>query len=160
MDNVNWIPAFTYLGAIGLIILGVSAMVFYTNLIRIILGLLLLEGGINLFFITVGYRPNSAAPIFVDSSISQLNTISMVDPVPQALVLTAIVIGVGVQALALALVIKVYKAFGTLEMPQLTAKIAALPTDTSQTSKASVATSQHEADMSVQKSSTEQEQNV
>ncbi len=159
MDNVTWIPIFAYLGAIGLFILGIAAMVFYTNLIRIILGLLLVQAGVNLFFITVGFRPHSAAPIFVDSAISQLNTVGMVDPIPQALVLTAIVIGVGVQALALALVIKVYKSFGTLEVPVLTAKIAALPNDKDRAMQTPMSAAQTEAGMtSAAPATTAQEQ--
>ncbi len=47
----------------------------------------------------------------------------MVDPIPQALVLTTIVIGVGIQALALALVIKTYKAYGTLDTQILARKL-------------------------------------
>jgi hypothetical protein len=43
----------------------------------------------------------------------------MVDPVPQALVLTAIVIGVGVQALAVGLLFRVHRAYGTLDLREL-----------------------------------------
>jgi multicomponent Na+:H+ antiporter subunit C len=110
----------SYCGAIGLILLGIFAMVMYRHLIRIILGLMLLEAGVNLFLITVGFRANAVAPILVESQTAA----AMVDPIPQALVLTAIVIGVGVQALALALVVKAYKAYGTLDTKELAQKIA------------------------------------
>ncbi len=139
MDNVTWIPIFAYLGAIGLLTLGIFAMVFYHDLIRMVLGLLLLESGVNLFLVTVGYRPYADAPILVDPALTNLHTIGMVDPVPQALVLTAIVIGVGVQALALALIIKIYRAFGTLDVRQIAKKIAAVP-ETSGDSPASFQT--------------------
>jgi len=111
----------SYVGAIGLILLGIYAMVMFRHLIRIIFGLMLLEAGINLFLITIGYRGEAVAPILVNG---ELPTAIMVDPIPQALVLTAIVIGVGVQALALALVIKTYKAYGTLDTQILARKIA------------------------------------
>jgi len=111
----------SYVGAIGLIILGIFAMVTFRHLIRIIFGLMLLEAGVNLFLITIGYRGEAVAPILVNG---ELPTAAMVDPIPQALVLTAIVIGVGVQALALALVIKTYKAYGTLDTQVLAQKIA------------------------------------
>jgi len=158
MDNVTWIPVFAYLGAIGLFILGIAAMVFYTNLIRIILGLLLLEAGVNLFLITVGYSTNSTAPILTDSSINPLNTVNMVDPIPQALVLTAIVIGVGVQALALALVIKIYQSFGTLEVPQLAAKVAALPATHSESSQTTITSIQAGTGVPLSSPSNEKEQ--
>ena len=47
----------------------------------------------------------------------------MVDPVPQAMVLTAIVIGVSIQALALALIIQVYRHYGTLDIRELRHKL-------------------------------------
>jgi multicomponent Na+:H+ antiporter subunit C len=111
----------SYTGAIGLILLGIAAMVMCRHLIRIIFGLILLESGVNLFLITVGYRANAVAPILVDGKIPEA---AMVDPIPQALVLTAIVIGVAVQALALALVIKTYKAYRTLDTQELAQKLA------------------------------------
>jgi len=121
IEETAWLYIFLYCGAIGLILLGIFAIVMYRHLIRIIFGLMLLEAGINLFLITIGYRPNAVAPILVEG---QIPAAAMVDPIPQALVLTAIVIGVGVQALALALVIKSYKAYGTLDTKVLAEKIA------------------------------------
>jgi multicomponent Na+:H+ antiporter subunit C len=119
VEETAWVYIFLYCGAIGLILLGIFAMVMYQHLIRIILGLMLLEAGVNLFLITIGFRANAVAPILVDGQ-----TAAMVDPIPQALVLTAIVIGVGVQALALALVVKTYQAYGTLDSKELADKIA------------------------------------
>jgi len=123
VEEAAWLYVFAYLGAIGLILLGLYGLVMSRHLIRMILGLSLLEAGVNLFLIAAGYRPGGVAPILTEATRGLL----MVDPIPQALVLTAIVIGVGVQALALALVIKVYQAYGTLDMDALTAHIAAVP---------------------------------
>jgi len=120
IEETAWIYLLSYSGALGLILLGIIGMVISRHMIRIILGLMLLEAGVNLFLITIGYRANGVAPILVDGQIPA----TMVDPIPQALVLTAIVIGVGVQALALALVVKTYKAYGTLDTQELAEKIA------------------------------------
>lgn len=109
----------SFIGAVGLMLLGIFAVIVYRHLIRIILGLGLLEAGVNLFLITLSFKPNAVAPIV------GTETLPMVDPLPQALVLTAIVIGVSVQALLLALVIRVYKAYGTLDTRVLSEKIAA-----------------------------------
>ncbi len=119
MEETAGIYFFSYSGALGLILLGVFAMVTSRHIIRIILGLMLLEAGVNLFLIIIGYRANAIAPIIVEGQNA-----AMVDPIPQALVLTAIVIGVAVQALALALVIKTYKAYGTLDTKELAQRIA------------------------------------
>jgi multicomponent Na+:H+ antiporter subunit C len=117
----EWVQIFAYLGAASLILLGMFALVYYRNLIRVILGISLLDGGINLFIITIGYKPGGVAPILING-VAPAGV--MVDPVPQALVLTAIVIGVGVQALALALAIQAHRSSGTLDTQELARRIA------------------------------------
>jgi multisubunit Na+/H+ antiporter MnhC subunit len=82
------------------------------NLIRIILSLAIAETGLHLVMIAVGYVRGGTAPI-LDNAAAAGQT---VDPVPQALVLTAIVIGVAVNALLLALVIRLYRKKGTLNV--------------------------------------------
>jgi multicomponent Na+:H+ antiporter subunit C len=82
------------------------------NLIRIILSLAIAETGLQLVMIAVGYVRGGTAPILDRASAAG----RMVDPVPQALVLTAIVIGVAVNALLLALVIRLYRKKGTLRV--------------------------------------------
>ncbi len=103
--------AVLYAGAIGLFLIGFYAMVAERHLIRNILGLALVESGVNLLLVAVGFRDDAAAPILKAGQSAG----AMVDPLPQALVLTAIVIGFGVLALALALVVRVYQAYGTLD---------------------------------------------
>lgn len=101
-----------YTGALGLLVLGVYTMTARRNLLRILLGLTLVEAGVNLFMVSVGFRPDAVAPILVAGQPAA----SMVDPIPQALILTAIVIGVGVLSLALALAARVHETHGTLDM--------------------------------------------
>lgn len=105
------VGALLYSGAIGLFLIGFYAMVAERHLIRNILGLALVESGVNLLLVAVGFRDGAAAPILKAGQAMG----AMVDPLPQALVLTAIVIGFGVLALALALVVRVYQAYGTLD---------------------------------------------
>lgn len=104
-----------YTAAIGLILIGIAGLVMSTHLVRMIFGLALLESGANLLLVVVGYRAGAAAPIIVNGKIPP----AMVDPVPQALVLTAIVIGVGILALALALALRVQRAYGTLDIREI-----------------------------------------
>jgi len=87
-----------------------------TFMIKIIIGLGFIGTGINLFLIIIGYIRKGTAPIF---SKPNLNPAQMVDPVPQALVLTAIVIDVAVLALALGLVIGLYKHYKTLNIRKI-----------------------------------------
>jgi len=116
--ELHWL---LYGGAIGLIVIGTAGIVMGRHLFRIILALAIAEAGANLMLVVAGLKLDGVAPIITGGVISQ----NMVDPVPQAMVLTAIVIGVGIQALALSLAIRVYKAYGTLDMREIRLKMAA-----------------------------------
>ena len=105
-----------YIGAFGLVFIGLFIILVKRNLIKVIIGLSILETGVNLFLIAVGYISKGTAPIFSNSSLEAEH---MVDPVPQALVLTAIVIGVAVLALALSLTIRLYQHYGVLDLRQI-----------------------------------------
>lgn len=97
--------------AVGLVAIGLVGLLFSRNLFRMVLALALTEAGANLLLVMAGYRWDAVAPIVQEGIVGP-----MVDPVPQAMVLTAIVIGVGVQALAMTLVIRVYRRYGTLDI--------------------------------------------
>lgn len=101
-----------YVGAVGLILIGLFTVLSKRNLIKIIIGLTVLNTGVNLLLVAIGYIHNRTAPIITRT---YTDPSKMVDPVPQALVLTAIVIGLGVTALALALAIRVYGHYQTLD---------------------------------------------
>ncbi|MBS5925700.1 MAG: NADH-quinone oxidoreductase subunit K [Clostridium sp.] len=101
-----------YIGASLLIIIGLALIIFKKNLIKIVIGMGVMDSGINLLLITIGFRTGGTAPIF----ISDLKEGAFfVDPIPQALTLTSIVIGACVTALALSLVIKIKERYGTIE---------------------------------------------
>lgn len=102
-----------YIGSFIVIILGLYMVMVKKNLIKIIIGLSLIDSGTNLFLISIGYRSGGTAPIF-DNAAQELAHQPFVDPVPQALTLTSIVIGACVTALALSLVIKVHEHYGTI----------------------------------------------
>ena len=103
-------------GILVLLIIGMFGALTKKNLIKILIALGIVDTGVNLFFITIGYVNGKTAPIF---SKPGLTPQQMVDPVPQALVLTAIVIGVAVLALGLSIVIRVYEHFGTLNVSRI-----------------------------------------
>jgi len=100
-----------YIAVACLIIIGLYALIFKRNLIKMIIGITLIESGVNLFLITLGYRKGSVAPIYTSSPGGV-----MALPIPQALTLTSIVIGVAVLALMLSLVIHIYRHYGTLDV--------------------------------------------
>ncbi len=103
-----------YAGAIGLVVIGAAGLVMSNHLFRMVLALVVAEAGANLLLVLAGFRGEAVAPILM----GQVQAV-MVDPIPQVLVLTAIVIGVGVQALAVALMLRVQRAYGTLDVREL-----------------------------------------
>ncbi len=105
-----------YFASISLILIGLYAILVKRNLVKIVIGLSIMDSGINLLFITVGYIQNGTAPIFSDVFVTPEK---MVDPVPQALVLTAIVIGLAVTAVALAMVIRIFNHHKTLDVKKI-----------------------------------------
>jgi multicomponent Na+:H+ antiporter subunit C len=106
-----------YGASILLILIGLYAVLTKRSLIKIVIGLSIIDGGIHLLLIAIGYIRNGTAPIF--SPGYEKAAAQMVDPVPQALVLTAIVIGFAVTAVALSLVIRLYRHHHTLEIDEI-----------------------------------------
>jgi len=92
-----------------ILLLGLWGALTQKNIIKIVLSFTLFDTGLNIIIVAIGYLRNKTAPI-LDSAELQKETVNkVVDPLPQALVLTSIVIGVGVTALMLVYVLKLYK---------------------------------------------------
>lgn len=102
------ISNFPYLTVVIFIGLGAYTLIFKKNLIKIVIGMSLIENGVNLFLITLGYRKGAVAPIYTQAP----EGLKMVLPTPQALTLTSIVIGVATTALMLSLAMVIYKKYG------------------------------------------------
>jgi multicomponent Na+:H+ antiporter subunit C len=105
---------FPYLIAMALVMIGIYTLLAKENLIKKIMGLAIFSNGIHLLLISIGYRMYGIAPILEDVNFNQF-VATAVDPLPQALVLTSIVINLSVMAVALSLVIMVYRRFNTLD---------------------------------------------
>ena len=99
-----------------LIIIGLWGILSRKNLIRIILGFTIFETGLNISLLVFGYIKGGTAPILDEAVSIQDAASKIVDPVPQALVLTSIVIGFGVTALMLAYAMKMHSEKGTLDI--------------------------------------------
>ncbi|MCP4132974.1 MAG: cation:proton antiporter subunit C [bacterium] len=108
---------FLYVTAVLLIFFGLTAVLYKRNLIKIVIALNILESGINLFFIALAYRPKGTAPIF--TLAPSLDSLRMVLPTPQALILTNIVIGFATSALMLTLAVLTYRNNKTLDIQKL-----------------------------------------
>ncbi|MCF7936390.1 MAG: NADH-quinone oxidoreductase subunit K [Synergistales bacterium] len=98
-----------------LFLLGLYAVIFERNLIKIAVGVVIIEAATNLLLIVVGYRMGGSIPVYTLAG----DTTNMVLPTPQALTLTAIVIGLATSALFLSLIIALYRHYGTLDVREI-----------------------------------------
>jgi multisubunit Na+/H+ antiporter MnhC subunit len=99
--------------ALGLILIGLWGVLTRKNILRIALSFTLADTGVNLMLVWSGFLPGRSAPI-VDSSVT-----SMVDPLPQALVLTSIVIGVAVAALFVVVGVQANRKSGSSDVRRM-----------------------------------------
>ncbi|MCF7858362.1 MAG: sodium:proton antiporter [Candidatus Cloacimonetes bacterium] len=99
-----------------LLILGISMMLTRNNLIKIVIGFSIMDTGIHLIIVSIGYIRNRTAPI-IDAAVNIKDATSqVVDPIPSALVLTAIVIGLAVTAVMLSFIVEMYKKTKSLSI--------------------------------------------
>lgn len=95
--------------------IGVYCIVRKRNIIKIIIGLGIIEYAVNLFLILIGYRMRGRAPILArDQEI-----LNMVDPLPQAMVLTTIVIGLAGIIIVVSLALRIYEKYGTFDITKI-----------------------------------------
>ncbi|MEA3559012.1 MAG: cation:proton antiporter subunit C [Candidatus Thermoplasmatota archaeon] len=101
-----------YLVVVALIGIGLYIILFKRNLIKLAMGIVLVETGVNLMLIATAYSHGErlSAPI-ITSMITEGDFPSISMPVPHALTLTSIVIGVATTALLLAFFMQLYKKF-------------------------------------------------
>ncbi len=107
------------LAAIFLIFIGLYGLLTTQHIIKMIIGLNVFEVGLNLFIISIGFNADGIAPILtLGAKVSDF-----VDPLPQAIVLTSIVIGFGITAVALVLARKIHTTYGTYNINEIGGKI-------------------------------------
>jgi multicomponent Na+:H+ antiporter subunit C len=94
---------------ITLMMIGFYAMIAKGNLVKKIVGMNIFQTAVFLFYISTSKVTGGTAPILWDKAVRYDN------PLPHVLILTAIVVSVSTTAVALALIIRIYKAYGTIE---------------------------------------------
>lgn len=100
---------YNYYAVVLLLGIGVYMLVESPNLIKKVIGMNIFQTGIFLFFITAAYVGGGSAPVVGEGGGPY------VSPLPHVLILTAIVVGVALTAVALALVVRIYDEYGTLD---------------------------------------------
>jgi multisubunit Na+/H+ antiporter MnhC subunit len=104
-----------YLLCFVLFSIGLFCAVRRRNIIKIIIGIGIMEYAVNLFLILIGYRQEGRAPI---SASDQVIT-NMVDPVPQAMVLVLIVLGLTLTLFLVTTAIRIYEKYGTFDITKI-----------------------------------------
>jgi multicomponent Na+:H+ antiporter subunit C len=98
---------------VGILFMSATYLMLSKSLLRIIIGTGLLSHGAHLLILTMGGLKRGAAPLLGEHAESY------VDPLPQALILTAIVISFGVTSFFLVLAYRAYQELGTDNMDRL-----------------------------------------
>ena len=100
--------------AIALVVIGLYSAIFIDNIIKKIIGISFIEEGANLFIVAIGYKPGGVVPIMMPGMDASWFASNAAYPLPFGFVLTSIVIGASTMAVLLALVMVLYRRYGTL----------------------------------------------
>ncbi len=104
------------IGSLTLFCIGLFGIFTQKNLVKVLVSLSIMESSLFLFFIGLHYKVGRVAPI-VDENLKTFT--NMVDPVPQAMILTTIVIGLAVLALGLSFGIEYFKLTGINDISKM-----------------------------------------
>ena len=102
--------------AVILFCIGFSTMLLHKNLLKKIIGMDIMDAGIFLFLACQGYVKGRVAPI-VENGVQSVT--AYINPVPAGLVLTGIVVSVSVTAIMLALTVRLYRRYHTLDIDRI-----------------------------------------
>lgn len=102
--------------AVMLFVIGLGTLLFQRNLIRKIIGMNIMDTGCFLFLASMGYIEGRNAPIITDHVTDPE---AYINPVPAGLVLTGIVVSVSVTAVMLALTVRLYRRYHTLDLDEI-----------------------------------------
>ena len=100
-----------YWAVIVLMMIGMYAMIAREHLVKKIMGLNLFQVSVILFYVSIGKKVPGTAPILIEGAPAEIYS----NPLPHVLMLTAIVVGVAVTAVGLALIVRIHAAYGTVD---------------------------------------------
>lgn len=109
IDQLGVAAHYEYAICIGILMVGLYTMISSQNLMKKLIGLSLFQVAISLFYITVGKVLGGSAPILDDHIQVYSN------PLPHVLILTAIVVGVATLSVGLALLVRIYNAYDSID---------------------------------------------
>jgi multicomponent Na+:H+ antiporter subunit C len=111
---------------IALMMIGLYGIIIKKNIMKKIIGLSILQTAVILFFVSIGAKRNATIPIIpasYDLAPTAVSAVQFINPLPHVLMLTAIVVAVATLGVALALTIKIYRQYNTLEEDEILPQI-------------------------------------
>ena len=104
-----------YIAAIALFVIGLYTVLTHSNLLKKVIGINIMETAVFLFFVSIGFVNNGNSPIIDLGDLGKI----YINPVPSSLILTGIVVAVSITAYSLSLIIRLYQAYGTLDLDEI-----------------------------------------
>lgn len=108
---MEWFGLYNYWTFAVLLMIGFYAVIAKGNYVKKLIGLYIFQSAVFLLYITMDKVDGGTAPIIQEGVTGQIYS----NPIPQVLILTAIVVGISTTALGLAIVIRIKEAYGTIE---------------------------------------------
>ena len=124
---MQWLGLWHYWAVIILMMIGFHAMTGKTNLVKKVVGMNIFQWSIILFMVSLAAKRGGTIPIVLGGhdpgESPAIRAAQYVNPLPHVLMLTAIVVGLATTGVALSLLLRIYKRYGTLEEDELFEKI-------------------------------------
>ena len=118
-----FLARYVYYLVVVLLAIGLYGMLAHRNLVKKIIAMLIFQTAIFVFFIEGSVKDDAEAPVLQPGRV--VDAADYVNPLPHLLILTAIVVGVGVVGVAFALLLKLHRAYGTLDEEAILGAIGA-----------------------------------
>ena len=112
---------YPYWVAVALLVLGLYTMIAHRNLMKKAIGMTIFQTAVILFFLVLGVKRDASIPIVPAGPVDPR---AFMNPLPHALMLTAIVVMVATSGVALAILIRLHALYGTLEEDMLAERMA------------------------------------
>jgi multicomponent Na+:H+ antiporter subunit C len=113
---MEWLGLYNYWVVVILMMAGFYIVIAQNNLIKKIVGLNIFQTSVFIFYISLAKLEGGTAPVYLEGVTEYSN------PLPHVLILTAIVVGVALTAMGLALAVRVHELYGSLEEDEIHAQ--------------------------------------
>lgn len=117
------VAKYNYWAALSLMLIGLYGMISKNNLLKKVIGMVIFQSAIILFYVSIGEKKGATIPILehghgpIEHAV--IDAASYANPLPHVLMLTAIVVGVATLGVALAVIQKIYRVHGTIEEDEI-----------------------------------------